>query len=108
MNPDQQLANVVSQAGLEDLAKAIQGNTNFHCVIEITGDQRCAELAEIHRRQQLFSDAAAIALALSFAAIVGEIAVIFVAVVGARYRRLRSTSPLDGAVARHDGVLTDG
>lgn len=108
MNPDQQLANLVRQAGLEDLAKAIQGNTNFHCVIEATGPQRCAELAEIHRRQQLFSDAAAIALALSFAAIVGQIAVIFVAVVGSRCRRMRSTRPLDGTVVRHDGVLTDG
>ena len=109
LDPDQHMASVVREAGQEDLAKAIEGHPTFRCDIGVAGRERCVELAQVHQRQQILADALALALALTVAAFVGQIAVTFVGAIGVRLRRQRSSK--DQGILElepHNGVLGDG
>ena len=75
---DPDLTDFVKQAGLEPLAKAVEGENFVVCDLTLHRVQGCADMREGARHQQMVAECAAIGLAVMVAVIVGSIGVAFV------------------------------
>ena len=72
------LSNFVNQAGLREIADAVEGDDFVVCDLDLHGVQGCADLREAVANQQMVAECAAIGLAIMAAVIVGSLAVFFV------------------------------
>ncbi|MEM6409909.1 MAG: hypothetical protein AAF683_00070 [Pseudomonadota bacterium] len=72
------LTNFVQQVGLQEVAKAVEGENYVVCDLGIHGVQGCADMREAAQQQQMAAECVAIGLAILMAVIVGSLAVTFV------------------------------
>ena len=72
------LTNFVKQAGLQEVAKMVEGDNFVVCDLDLHGVQGCADMREMIANQQMVAECVAIGLAILVAVIVGSIAVAFV------------------------------
>lgn len=110
IEPSNALASIVRQSGLQEFADAITIAQPQACKQEVHNSARCEELAGITARQQILADVAAIGFALFAAAVVGRIAVTFVALFGTclRYHRARAQVRASARLHASHGGLVDG
>jgi len=78
----------VKGAGLEDLARRLEGDTFVVCDLTRHGVQGCADMRSAIEQQQILADIVAIGVCLFIAVLVGSIAVAFVNLAGRAARPL--------------------
>ena len=72
------LLSFVQQVGLQEVAKAVEGNNYVVCDLGMHGVQGCADMREATQQQQMAAEWVAIGLVILMAVIVGSLAVTFV------------------------------
>ncbi|GGC39101.1 hypothetical protein GCM10011371_28100 [Novosphingobium marinum] len=72
------LSNFVKQAGLQEVAEMVEGDSFVVCDLDLHGVQGCADMREMVANQQMVAECVALGLAILIAVIVGSIAVAFV------------------------------
>lgn len=72
------LTKFVQQVGLQEVAKAVEGDNYVVCDLGMHGVQGCADMREAAQQQQMAAECVAIGLAILMAVIVGSLAVTFV------------------------------
>lgn len=75
------LTNIVNQAGLGEIAKAIEGDTYVVCDPNSHAVQGCADMRSAMQNQQMAAELVAIGLAIVVATFVGMIGVGFIKLV---------------------------
>lgn len=110
IEPSNALASIVCQSGLREFADAITIEQARACNREVQSPARCDELAAINARQHVLADIAAIGFVLFAAAVVGRIAVTFVALLGTclKYHRARAEVRASARLHASRGGLGDG
>ncbi|WP_103727490.1 hypothetical protein [Novosphingobium sp. HII-3] len=110
IEPSNALASIVRQSGPQEFADAITIDQPATCNREVHSPAGCYELAVINARQHVVADIAAIGFALFAAAVVGRIAVTFVALFGTclEYHRARAQVRASAKLHASHGGLVDG